>query len=110
MSKGDHTVTLYVSDGTQGHNVSMAVNFTVVEPYVPENPQGSEEDDSKEGAWAWIVVAITAVLLLITAMVVLASYRRSRGVEYRMDVGSDPEDYNSETGSEERDHQEDEEM
>jgi hypothetical protein len=94
LSKGNHTITLYVDDGAPGHNVSVWVNISIIEP--DRNGTGPnvpiEEDES---AWiAFIVVLVvtivTVVVLLILMMII--SKRKQAGEEVQIWVTEGTED------------------
>ena len=99
-TRGAHLITLYVTDGSPGHNVSVSANITIVKPESPDINGTDEETEEKDHLWVWLAVSVTAILILATALVILFSYRRSVGEETRMELRSRSEDDLEYEGSE----------
>ena len=92
LQRGEHIITLWVSDGTPGHNASVSVIVSVVRPEIPEPPETEEDEEEKSTLWIWVAVTLTAILLLASFLVILMSYMKRSGEETRMEMRSISED------------------
>ncbi|MEJ2068450.1 MAG: hypothetical protein P8Y09_11030, partial [Deltaproteobacteria bacterium] len=89
---GNHTITLYVTDGVPGNNASAKVNITVTEIQESNPPSPTDVVKEDEG-WIYILIASIAVLfLLLFGFLILARYRRTEREEGRIDFIGRTED------------------
>ncbi|MBN1389135.1 MAG: FG-GAP repeat protein [Candidatus Thermoplasmatota archaeon] len=93
LQSGEHLITLYADDGAPGHNVSVSVVITILEPPDP-NGTGPVPVDEDEKSWnAFVIIffgMVTVVLMGIVTMVMVA--RRRQGGETRLGVVKETED------------------
>ncbi len=80
---GEHVITLYADDGTEGHNVSRSVTIKVADvdsqDDTGEDGEGSSDgiQEDKASMLPVIVFSVSAVIVLVGIFIIL--YRRSRG-------------------------------
>jgi len=79
LKAGQHRITLYADDGAPGHNVSVYVNITVLDPEDDNGTGPIDPADEDGGAWiAFVITLCVMVLLVIAVMVIMVLLTRRR--------------------------------
>lgn len=94
LSIGFHNITLYVTDGGQGNNVSTKIRIEVFE-IVQDDPNSTDPDDSSPDGSMTLIILIFLVIVLIIgtiAVFVFINHRRNTGEESMIGYRSMSED------------------
>lgn len=90
---GMHRITLYVDDGSPGHNVSTFVNITIKEFTLPEYTPEINDTDEQDPLFMVFAISSGIFLILIIVMVVLVlRYKKRREDEIKLDYKQRTED------------------
>jgi hypothetical protein len=90
---GFHRITLYVDDGTPGHNISTSINLTLEEIETnPVNPSVNETDEDDPLMAVFVVSIITIVVLVVLFTALLLRYKKKREEEIVLAYHSRTED------------------
>ena len=90
---GTHRITLYVDDGTPGHNVSTSVNITIEEVRTDSGDPAVNETEEDDPLIAVIIVSIiTIVVLALIFAALLMRYKKRKEEEIVLAYSSRTED------------------
>ncbi|MGA1873137.1 MAG: hypothetical protein ACMUHY_05650 [Thermoplasmatota archaeon] len=108
LKPGKHRISLYADDGAPGHNVSVFVNITVLEPEDPNGTGPIDPIDEEETPWvAFIVTLVVMVLIVIAVIAVMVFISRRRESEetqlWVIDETQDDREYRARKREEDRD-------
>jgi hypothetical protein len=90
---GTHRITLYVDDGTPGHNISTFVNITIEEVQIDSGDPVVNETEEDDPLMAVIIVSIiTIVVLALIFVALLMRYKKRKEEEIVLAYSSRTED------------------
>jgi hypothetical protein len=90
---GIHRITLYVDDGSPGHNVSTSVNVTIEEvdsPYI--DPSINETDDDDPLVAVLVISVISVILMALIFTVLILRYKKRKEEEIVLEYREKTED------------------
>jgi len=93
LDPGEHRITLYADDGAPGHNVSVSVFITVLEP-PDDNDTIRPPIDEDERGWTEFLIAFFVMLFIVVASIVVMAVisKRRRGQETQLWIIDESED------------------
>jgi len=83
---GWHRITLYVDDGSPGHNVSTFIDVEIVRIDNPDKPSNDSDNDDKETILKVILpLAVLALIIIAIVALLIVNYRKKKDQELQIE-------------------------